>query len=257
MSLATLPAPAASTPSSCCAGTAPLWGVLEKLYREQLAQEPGSHYLRAHGRRHNIANRVRTFHWYRPFLPQAGQVLDWGCQHAPDSCLMRAWYGDRFELFSCDFPGGARHRVFHTFAATTFAPLSDNDRLPYANQFFDAVIGSGVLEHAARDGESLRELYRVLKPGGVLIVTYLPNRLSINEWLRRVVWRRDFHRRLYGLCATQEMLKRHGFYPLAARYHTFFWERVCPPLAGALARLLPMQIFGATLCLVARKMRSM
>jgi len=93
--------------------------------------------------------------------------------------------------------------------------LTDPDRLPCASQFFGAVIGSGILEHSARDGESLRELYRVLKPRGVLVITYLPNRLSIHEWLRRVVWRRDFHRRLYGLREIRRMLLHHGFYPPA------------------------------------------
>lgn len=237
--------------------SASLDGLLQKLYREQAALTRPNRYLAVHGTPRSITNHVRTFQWYRPFLPQAGRVLDWGCQHAPDSCLLRAEFGNRFDLHSCDFPGGARHRAFHDFAATTFTPLTDPDRLPYPSQFFDVVIGSGVLEHSARDGESLRDLYRVLKQSGVLIVTYLPNWLSIKEWLRRVVWRRDFHRRLYGLGETKRMLLHHGFYPLAARYHTFTWERLCGPLAPLLKRVLPVQIFSSTLCLVARKVRSM
>ena len=227
--------------------------MLTDLYRQQAVQEPNNRYLLTHGSPRSITNQVRTFHWYRPYLPPAGNVLDWGCQHAPDSCLLRAWYGDRLDLHSCDFPSAARHRVFHDFAAATFTSLTDDDRLPYENQHFDAVIGSGVLEHAARDGESLRELYRVLRPGGALVITYLPNRLSINEWLRRVVWRRDFHRRLYGLGETKRMLSHHGFVPLTARYHTFLWERLCGPLG----RMMPLQVFSSTLCLVARKVRCM
>jgi len=81
--------------------------------------------------------------------------------------------------------------------------------------------------------------------------------LSLNEWWRRVVRRRNFHRRLYGLAATKDMLKHHGFYPLAARHHTFLWDRLPAPLAGALACALPLQVFSSTLCFVCRRMRCM
>lgn len=43
--------------------------------------------------------------------------------------------------------------------------------LPYADATFDAVILSEVLEHVERDVEALAELRRVLKPGGVLLIT--------------------------------------------------------------------------------------
>ena len=252
MTVAELPPPTISAPSPVS-----LPSILENLYRQQAIHYPNNNYLREHGSRRSIANHVRTFQWYCRYLPATGNVLDWGCQHAPDSCLLRASFADRFRLYACDFAESTRHRVFHEFAATSFTPLTDPCRLPYENQFFDAVIGSGVLEHAARDGDSLAELYRVLKPGGVLIVTYLPNWLSINEWWRRVVRRRDFHRRLYGMGETTQLLKHEGFYPVAARYHTFLWERLGAPLAPFLGRLVPLQWFSSTLCFVARKVRCM
>jgi SAM-dependent methyltransferase len=245
------------TRTASSSAIAPLEQLLHDLYRQQAARHPDNHYLRNHAAPRSIANHVRTFQWYRQFLPATGNVLDWGCQHAPDSCLLRAGYHDQFDLYGCDFPGVARHEVFHDFAATKFTPISGNDRLPYDSQFFDAVIGSGVLEHTARDGDSLGELYRVLRPGGVLIITYLPNWLSVNEWWRRVMRRRDFHHRLYGLGETRQMLKHHGFVPLAIRYHTFFWQRWCAPLAGLMKRIDPFQVFSSTLCLVGRKVRCM
>lgn len=255
MSVATLPPRQAAT---AAAQPPPrLEEILLQLYRRQSAEQPANDYLRNHGSPRSIANHVRTFHWYRPYLPEAGNVLDWGCQHAPDSCLLRATGGTRFHLFSCDFPEATRHKVFHEFAQTRFTPIQGSERLPYEDQFFDAVIGSGVLEHAARDVDSLAELYRILKPGGILVITYLPNWLSINEWWRRVVRRGDFHRRLYGLGATKQLLKHHGFYPLAARHHTFLWDRFGTPLAGVLATVLPLQLFSSTLCFVVRKMRCM
>jgi SAM-dependent methyltransferase len=236
--------------------------LLTELYRKQLALDPGNRFLAEHGRPSVIANQVRTFHWYRPYLPATGTVLDWGCNHAPDSCLLRAWFGDRLRLHSCDFVAAVAHPVFHEFACSAHTQLEHPVQLPYEPEMFDAVIGSGVLEHAAMDYESLKELRRVLKPEGLLIISYLPNWLSWQEWLRRVVRRRDFHRRLYGLGEAKQLLKRSGFYPVAADYHTYIWERLLRAvglgrwergLSAVLSRLLPIQVFGSTLCLIARK----
>ena len=64
----------------------------------------------------------------------------------------------------------------------------------------------------------------------------------------------------------KQLLKRCGFYPLAARYHTFFRERLLAALglrrwerglSELLARLLPVQVFSSTLCIVAEKVTMM
>lgn len=245
---------------------ASLQALLEDLYRQQLSLDPGNHYFRIHGTPRFIANQIRTFHWYRPYLPESGTVLDWGCHHAPDSCLLRAWFGDRLILHGADFADPRRFRVFREFAGATYQQLRDVVTLPYASGSLDAVIGSGVLEHAAMDYESLKELWRILKPGGVLVITYLPNWLSFQEWRRRVVQKQGYHRRLYGVAETKHLLKHSGFYPEAARYHTFFWERVCERLGSGrwqsvlgkvAAGMLPFQVFSSTLCFVARKRPTM
>jgi SAM-dependent methyltransferase len=169
-------------------------------------------------------------------------------------------------LYSCDLIDQYCYAVFHRFAASSYTKLQDSVLLPYPPNFFDAVIGSGVLEHVAMDYESLKELYRVLKPGGMLIISYLPNWLSYKEFVRRVARKRDFHRRLYGKGEAKQLLKRCGFYPIAARYHTFFWERRLarfrmgrwePELAGLLAQLFPIHVLSSTLCLVGQKMTAM
>ncbi len=46
--------------------------------------------------------------------------------------------------------------------------------LPYADNSFDGVILSEILEHIDRDVDGLKEVYRVLKPGGVVAIT-VPN----------------------------------------------------------------------------------
>jgi SAM-dependent methyltransferase len=240
--------------------------LLEELYEEQIALDPDNRYLHEHGSRIAIANQIRTFHWYRPFLPSAGVVLDWGCNHAPDSCLLRAWFGEQLDLYSCDFLSPSRYAVFHDYARATHRSLEDEVALPFPSNFFDVVIGSGVLEHTATDCDSLRELRRVIKPDGVLVISYLPNLLSLKEWFQRTIRKRDFHRRLYGMSEAKQLLKHHGFYPVVADYHTFFWQRrLCamglrrwePVISQWLARLLPVHVFSSTLRFVARKVNMM
>lgn len=56
--------------------------------------------------------------------------------------------------------------------------------LPFADGTFDCVISFQVIEHIQRDRDFVREVHRVLKPGGRLIVT-TPNRtmsLTRNPW---------------------------------------------------------------------------
>ncbi len=243
-----------------------LHDLLENLYRRQAALDPNNAYLREQGSPAGLVNRIRTFQWYRPFLSSSQTILDWGCQHAPDSCLLRASFGDSINLHSCDFVEAAQYPVFHEFARSTHSRLDDPIVLPYASNFFDAVIGSGVLEHTAMDYESLKQLHRVLKPHGLLIVSYLPNWLSFHEWMRREVRKENFHLRLYGISETIQLLKRSGFYPLEVRYNTFFWERLAAivglrkwqrSVSSILGRCLPIQVFSSTLCFVARKMGGM
>lgn len=244
----------------------PLVDVLTDLYCRQRAIDPEDAYLAAHGTPRFIASQVRSFRWYADYLPAGGAVLDWGCNHAPDSCLLRGQFGERFRLYACDFVEAGRYGVFGGYARAEYTQLGDVLRLPYADNSFAAVVGSGVLEHTAMDYEVLKELYRVLEPDGTLVLTYLPNRLSVEEWLRRVVHRRDFHRRLYGLGEARHLLRRTGFDPVAGGYQCAWGEKLARALGGGrwqrrlgavLETLFLPRVLVSTLRLVARKVTVM
>ena len=51
--------------------------------------------------------------------------------------------------------------------------LSDAARLPFPDDHFEAIVSINVFEHIARLEEAVRETYRVLKPGG-LVLLHLP-----------------------------------------------------------------------------------
>jgi len=52
--------------------------------------------------------------------------------------------------------------------------LSDAERLPYADDSFDLVVARGALHHVPSPGDALREIRRVLEPGGVAVVLAEP-----------------------------------------------------------------------------------
>ncbi len=235
--------------------------LLTALFREQLARRPADRYLPEHIDPHSIRTHLDVFRWYLPHLPPHGDVLDWGCRHAPDACLLRCTRGDAYRLFGCDFAAPSEYAVFHRFAGLEYRQLADPLRLPYPDASFDAVISSGTLEHAALDYESLKELYRALRSDGVLVVTYVPNRSSPAEWYRRRVQGKGFHRRLYRLEELTTLLSRAGFYTTVAGYQTHL-DRLPPVtwrhrLLRGLCWLAPLHRLTSTLCAIGVKVFSM
>jgi SAM-dependent methyltransferase len=239
-----------------------LAGLLDGLYRRQIEQLPGEAYLREHSAPAFLEGSVSVFRFYEPWLPRAGRVLDWGCRHAPDACLIRARFGDTLAIEGCDVFADAVYQVFYQYAGLRYQSLSDSVRLPYADGIFDAVIASGVLEHVPMDYESLKELHRLLKPGGRLIVAYLPNARSVEEWnLRRRGGNGDdggdFHRRLYSRSQLRAMLMHTGFWPLRIAYQTQL--DALPPsnrvaVLRPLARTAQLHRLTSCLCAVAEKL---
>lgn len=68
------------------------------------------------------------------------------------------------------------------------AVQGDAECLPFPDETFDRVSSNGVLHHTPNMATALREIYRVLRPGGeTRIVLY--NRSSLHYWLTQVMWR--------------------------------------------------------------------
>jgi ubiquinone/menaquinone biosynthesis C-methylase UbiE len=71
----------------------------------------------------------------------------------------------------------------------------DAERLPFANGSFDAAICMGALEYLPDYGAAIEEMHRVLRPGGIALIT-VPSRVSayhsarnLYDSLRRVLGR--------------------------------------------------------------------
>lgn len=237
-----------------------LCALLARLYRAQMELSGTTPYLVEHADPGYVKHHVNVFLWYARHLPARGTLLDWGCNHGPDACLIRARL-PQMDLHGCDFVGESEFRAFRDNSRLKYRALTDVAALPYQANTFDVVVASGVLEHTAMDMEALKELYRVMKDGGTLIITYLPNRWSWREWRKRRIVKDGFHRRLYGLRETETLLKHYGFYPLELGYQTFVPNVVDdkPPtrLKRAVAPIRRPVFSHDVLCCVAQKVTAM
>ncbi|MEA2216577.1 MAG: hypothetical protein QOK19_2138, partial [Solirubrobacteraceae bacterium] len=152
-----------------------------------------------------IADRVAAL---RP-----GRVLDWGCGLGQMSHLL----GERgVDVVAFDYVEGSETMVMPlgVFPGIERHVSGDPVLLPFAEEF-DTVLACGVLEHVQRPEESLRELHRVLRPGGRLLVFKLPNRLS---YLEAIAKRAGMYYhgalpddRVYDKRSATALLAGHGF----------------------------------------------
>ncbi|HVS84893.1 MAG TPA: class I SAM-dependent methyltransferase [Gaiellaceae bacterium] len=80
----------------------------------------------------------------------------------------------------------------------------DEGRLPYDDETFDAVLAKDVLEHVRDPLAVAREINRVLKPGGPLVVSVIEARSSR-------VWSDYTHRRGFTRRSARALLEDSGF----------------------------------------------
>ncbi len=158
--------------------------------------------------------------------------------------------------------------------------------LPFEDASFDRIIAAEILEHLPEDEVAMAELYRVLKPGGLLAVT-------VPRWLpEKVNWAlsEDYHNvpgghiRIYkgselraklekqgltfqgqhhahGLHAPYWWLKcavgvRNDAHPLVRAYHQLLvWDMVKQPLATRLAEKVLQPLVGKSFIVYLQKPR--
>jgi SAM-dependent methyltransferase len=117
------------------------------------------------------------------------------------------------------------------FEAVRQAGLED---LPYEDDRFDLIASTDVLEHIAAEQEALRELLRVTKPGGILVIT-----VPAYMWMWTDEDDNLHHQRRYTRPRLREAVTRAGWEPRVATYFNSF---LLPPIA--LSRLLPRKSRG-------------
>jgi SAM-dependent methyltransferase len=103
------------------------------------------------------------------------------------------------------------------------------EELPFADESFDLIVATDVLEHVAAEHEALRELWRVASPGGALLLT-----VPAYMWMWSAEDEKLHHKRRYTRRRLREAVERAGWDPRRA---TYFNSLLLPAIA--LARLAP------------------
>ena len=203
--------------------------------REQWSQDPcGAKYDREHElgtRQFFDAIERHRYTEYAPWMPRVmgfdrfkgARLLEIGCGMGTD-LLQFARGGAR--CTGVDLTPRSveitRHR-FGLYGMRGSFMLADGEQLPFASESFDVVYSNGVLHHTPDTAGAIREVYRVLRPGGVARVM-LYHRHSLNYWLEIVLRRGLLGGEFLRGRSAEEIMSRvvefsdHGARPLVKVY---------------------------------------
>src|ERR1700683_5545857 len=112
-------------------------------------------------------------------LPARAKILDAPCG-AGEVCVELAKSGH--QMYGADI-GDELSPEARAVLGENFGRADFNERLPWPDQTFDAIISAEGFEHLENPFAFARELHRLCKPGGTLIVT-TPNVTSLRSRTR-------------------------------------------------------------------------
>lgn len=147
--------------------------------------------------------RLRLIDRYAPL--QGKTILDVGCGLGT--------YVERFREFSDQAYGIdiEEERVVEGGKSVPNLLAAAAEALPFIDNSFDVLVLHEVLEHVADDGQAMEEAYRLLKPGGRIVI-FAPNRLYPFE-THGIWWRGRY---------------RFGNFPLVNYLPHSLRQRLCP-----------------------------
>lgn len=170
-------------------------------------------------------------------LTEGKKLLDLGCGRGE---FLRGFLRCKLDGYGID----------HSTAAKSICPEAkilqsdfDNQVLPYPDDNFDIVFSKSVLEHFYYPERLVKEIFRILKPGG-LAITMVPDRLSADH-----CYYDDYtHRTAFTLNSLWDILFIHGFETVRVekfRQLPFLWKRPWLQPVSAIISLLAPEILGS------------
>ncbi|HNP86955.1 MAG TPA: methyltransferase domain-containing protein [Kouleothrix sp.] len=162
--------------------------------------------------------KTEYYNWHQPdqtrgdilrAIRNAEQVLDLGC-------------GTGWIVQACRSAGIASVGLDIDLHALQLAPNPEPlvcgsvTALPFACEAFDAVVAKDILEHLLHPGQAIKEIWRVLRPNGVLWIStpHAGSRRFYDDYT---------HVRPFTLQSLRSLLDDYGF-----TLHTFFYSGAWP-----------------------------
>jgi len=162
------------------------------------------------------ASRHRWVRQHLASLPAGSKLLDAGCgpQIYRDACAQLEYRGQDFGAYVPGGDGAGLQASTFNYGKLDYA--CDIWIIPEKDAIFDAVLCTEVLEHVPYPRETIVELARLLKPGGVLILTVpfacLPH---MSPYFFSSGYSQEFYKHVFAQCGlqTEEMTPcGNGFY---------------------------------------------
>ncbi len=141
----------------------------------------------------------------------SGRMLDVGCGYGKLSAglVKMGWQAVGIDIVSGPLQASAVQGV---------QPIRGDflSALPFRDQAFDLVFAGEVIEHTTSERALIRDLARVLKPGGQLVVT-TPNLVSLRNRIYMLLGKlplnaaAEFHYRVFTLESLTNLVESQGF----------------------------------------------
>lgn len=133
-------------------------------------------------------------HYLRPMLPPSGTAVEVGA--GSGRLLIRVGLEHPYRLIAVDYAPYSIRAVQENYARAGVEGetlMADARTLPFADGSVDLVLSGGLLEHFRDPGEIVREMARVLRPGGLFYADIVPRKVSLYRWAERDRMARQEH----------------------------------------------------------------
>jgi SAM-dependent methyltransferase len=171
----------------------------------------------------------------RRFGPPTGRVLELGCGMGH----LLSWLTPKYEVFGCDINPWALTQARKNVPGGNFLLLSGDEAYGFPAEAFEIVIAKHVVEHLSQPEEAIREMSRVLKPAGLLVLV-TPNLSSPMRKRKKEHWigyKDPTHISLKPPEDWLAALRLHGFVPRRV-FSDGFWDApYVPVIPTALQKL--------------------
>lgn len=132
--------------------------------------------------------------YLRPLLPPGGNAIEVGA--GSGRLLIRLGQERPYRLVALDYAPYSVRAVRENLRRSGLrgdALFGDALSLPFAEGSFDVVLSGGLLEHFREPAQVIREMVRLLRPGGLFYADIVPRKTSLYRWAERGRMAHDEH----------------------------------------------------------------